>query len=176
MVGETMTSLDDVVTHLRQWRADTLVRIEDLREHRRRVEESSPHLESPQAVLEYVDFFAGFLTEAAATLERVETELPQGPQRVHVDVLRQIASNAAVEQRRCLKFRDKWINRPLPYEEVRPLLNQISNGTRDQLNDYRKLNDAAARLEQIAGAGLTPGGEDGRALDRRALFTKWFGR
>lgn len=168
--------------HLSQWRADTLETLDALSVCRQRVEESAKRLESPQAVVEYIDFFSGFLTEAAGILERVASDLPQGLQRTHVDALRQLASNAAVEQRRILKFRDKWINRPLPYEDVRPLLNQIASATRDRLADYRQLNDAAARLEQIAGPEPTPpgdagdAGDDRRALDRRALFTKWFGR
>jgi hypothetical protein len=174
-------SLDEIVMRLSQWRADTLETIDALSVCRHRVEESAKRLESPQAVFEYIDFFSVFLIEAAGILERAASDLPKG-QRTHVDALRQLASNAALEQRRILKFRDKWINRPLPYEDVRPLLNRISGVTRDQLAAYRPLNDAAARLGQIAGLEPTPPGDAGdaggdrRALDRRALFTKWFGR
>ena len=72
----------------------------------------------PDAALEYIDFFTDVFSRAAADLERVVAEVPQGVQRAHVDMLRQIASNAAAEQRRCLLFRDKWISRPLPYEQI----------------------------------------------------------
>jgi hypothetical protein len=169
-------SLDEIALHLSQWRADTLETIDALSVCRERVEESAKRLESPQAVFEYIDFFSGFLTEAAGIFARVASDLQQELQRTHVDALRQLASNAAVEQRRILKFRDKWINRPLPYEDVRPLLNQISCATRDRLAAYRPLNDTAARLAQIAGLKPATPDDDGRTLDRRALFTKWFGR
>jgi hypothetical protein len=101
-------------------------------------------------------------------------ELPDGLKPDHLDALRQLASNGAAEQRRCLLFRDKWINRPLPYEQVRPLLNQISVDSRDQLTAYRSLNHAVERLQTMYGAGPKP--PDSDKLDRRALFTKWFGR
>ena len=167
--------VDDILEHLRAWNADTLGTIESLRVARQGVEEGARHFESPDAALEYIVFFSDFFSRAAADLERVLAEVPQGVQRAHVDTLRQIASNAAAEQRRCLLFRDKWISRPLPYEQIRPLLNRIAADTRDQLEDYGELKNAAARLEELVGSEGKPR-DEGRGLDRRALFTRWFGR
>jgi hypothetical protein len=167
-------ALSDLPPQLGQWRDNAHATVEKLAELRRRAEESSKHLESPQAVLEFIDFFSGFFTEAGAILERIRSELEAGVLSAHVEALRQVASNAAVEQRRCLKFRDKWINRPLPYEDVRPLLTEISTHTSRRLTDFRDLNTAAEQLDEIAAPA--PPAEDGRPLDRRELFTKWFGR
>lgn len=167
---------DDIKVRLHQMRADTQATLESLASCRRRVDESAKRLESPQAAYEHIDFFSGFFTEAAAILDRLLVELPQGAQHVHVEALRHIAGNAAVEQRRSGKFRDKWINRPLPYEDVRPLLNQISNDARERLAAYRELNAVADELTAMGGLGAEPAETDGRALDRRELFTKWFGR
>lgn len=141
---------------------------------RERVEESSRKLESPAAVLEFIDFFSGFFTQAVATIERVQSELAAGAQIAHGEALRQIASNASVEQRRGLKFRDKWINRPLPFEDVRPLLTEISQHVGNRIASCRELTIIAGELEALAGP--PPPAADGRALDRRALFTKWFGK
>lgn len=171
-----MQTLDDVLLILGRLRGDTGETIDALAALRAQVEESSRRLESPQAALEFIDFFSGFFTEAVSALACVHDELPQGVQRAHLDALRQIASNAAVEQRRGLTFRDKTINRPLPYEDVRPLLNRISIAVRDRLASYRDLNALADELAAIGGIGTQPADEDGRTLDRRALFTKWFGR
>lgn len=173
--GEGIVLVDDILDHLRAWKANTLETIESLRAARHGVEESARQFESPDAVLEYIAFFVDLFSRAAAVLERVVVEAPQGVQRAHVDMLRQIASNAAAEQRVCLLFRDKWISRPLPYEQIRPLLNQIATDTRDQLEDYGELGNAAARLEELVGPEARPG-DEGRTLDRRALFTRWFGR
>ena len=165
--------LDDLLPRLAAWRDETRASVAALNALRQRSEENARKLESPPAVLEFIDFFSGFFTEAAATLERIGTELEQGPKPAHAEALRQLASNAAVEQRRCLKFRDKWINRPLPYEDVRPLLTEIPTQTGDRLAAYRDLTRAADVLDALIGP--THGSpEDGRVLDRRALFTKWF--
>jgi hypothetical protein len=169
-----MTELDDILEHLRRIRAESLEAAEALREARQQAEEQSQKLESPKAVFEYIDFFAGMFTAAAADLERVISEVPGDVTNGHLDALRQLASNAAVEQRRCLVFRDKWINRPLPYEQVRALLNQISVDSRDQLTAYQSLTNAVERLQKLSGS--QPPVDEGDKLDRRALFTKWFGK
>ena len=171
---DTRLSVDDVLEDLRRSRSETIDTIELLRASRQQVEDQSALLESPKAVLEYIDFFVDLFTRVAADLERVTAELPDGPSRAHLDTLRQIASNGLAEQRRCLMFRDKWINRPLPYEEMRRLLNQISVDSRDQLTAYRNLNLVANRLEEHAGPAPKP--PDEGKLDRRALFTRWFGK
>ena len=173
--GEGIVLVDDILEHLRAWQADTLETIESLRVARQGVGEHAGQFESPDAALEYIAFFVDVFSRAAADLERVVAEVPQGVRRAHVDLLRQIASNAAAEQRRCLLFRDKWISRPLPFEQIRPLLNQIARETRDQLEDYGELKNAAARLEELVGPEAKPP-DEGRTLDRRALFTRWFGR
>jgi hypothetical protein len=165
--------IDDLLPRLAGWRDDTRASLVALSSLRQRTEENARMLESPSAVLEFLDFFSGFFTEAVATFERIGAELEQGPKPAHAEALRQLASNAAVEQRRCLKFRDKWINRPLPYEEVRPLLTEIPTHIGNRLAAYRDLHGAADSLDALIGPGQASPG-DGRALDRRALFTKWF--
>ena len=174
--GETDTqpSINDLLEHLRTARADTLETIELLRTSRQQIDDQSSKLESPKAVLEYIDFFVDLFSRASDELERMAGELTGGPTRAHLDTLRQLASNGSAEQRRCLMFRDKWINKPLPFEEMRRLLNQISVDSRDQLAAYRNLNTAADRLDQLLGP--EPKHRDEGKLDRRALFTRWFGQ
>jgi len=170
-------SAEAVAVHLREWRADTLGTIDALRSLRQQADDASRQLENPTAVAQYIDFFVDLFTRAAADLERVAEGLVQNGAPGDLDALRQIASNAAVEQRRCLMFRDKWINRPLPFEQVRPLLNEISTTTRDQLADYRELSEAVARLQALAGPAAPPDAEHRiESRSRRELFTRWFGR
>jgi len=60
---------------------------------------------------------------------------------------------------------------------MRPLLNEISVTTRDQLTAFRDLIGIAAKLEeQMQAANAPPPPEDARSFDRRALFTKFFNR
>lgn len=175
-MDQPQATVDDVLEQLTRARGEVSESIELLRASRGRIETGSARLESPKAVLEYLDFFIGFFMSAAADLDHVIAELPETPSRAGIDALRQIASNSSAEQRRCLMFRDKWINKPLPYEDMRPLLNQISVDSRDQLTAFRNLNIAADHLERLAVPPAPPPPPPDPRLDRRALFTKWFGK
>jgi hypothetical protein len=158
------------IERLRSIQSGTQAALESLISDRQEIEQNAKQLEGPTAALEYIDFFSGFLTHVSKECERIAGELPQGLQRGHLDVLRQMASNSAAEQRRCLQFRDKWINKPLAYESQRPLLNSISLVTRDQLVAFRALNDIAAELEKTS----LESREENKTLDRRALLTRLF--
>jgi hypothetical protein len=141
-----------------------------LRALKAQVEASAKQLENPNAAQEYLDFFADYFDRAAAELEQIAGQLAEGAQPAHVDLLRQIANNSAAEQRRTGMFRDKWINRPLPYETVRPMLTAISNTSRDEIAALRTLADTAAAIEPSIGQ---PESET-KGLDRRQLFTRLF--
>lgn len=169
---DTGATLEGVREHLRRWRMETLEAVDLLHAHRAQVDARYKLFENPNAVYEYIDGFIDLFSRYSAELAEIDAALAQGVSPEHAAALRQMASNAAVEQRRCLSFRDKCINRPLPYEEVRPLLNQISMDTRDQLLDFRDLNLAADRLDALHGADDEPPGKE-RGFDRRALFTRF---
>jgi hypothetical protein len=162
---------DAVVRQLNERRADAMTTLEMLEGLRATVAGDLSAFENPQAVGEYIEFFKGFISHAAGECERIAGELAGGPQAAHVTTLRQLAANSAAEQRRCLQFRDKCINRPLPQERMRPLLNEISITTRDQLTAFRDFTRAADRLDQLL-AGVPPSQDPSRAFDRRALFTR----
>jgi hypothetical protein len=164
----------DVVEQLGARKADAMNTLEMLRAQRLRVEEDTAKFENPQAVFEYIDFFISSIEDVVAECDRIAGEIVVQVKRSHIDVLRQIAANCRVEQRRCLLFRDRCINRPLPHESMRPLLNDISVTTRDQLTAFFDLNTAAARLERLLTAAGEPEPDPRRVLDRRQLFTRFF--
>ena len=171
MVGPS--SAEDVVTQLAERRADAVTTLELLDGYRQQMEQQRNALENPQAVGEYLAFFVDLVRHAAAECERIAAELPAGVRRAHVEALRQVAGRCAAEQRRCLQFRDKCINKPLPHERMRPLLNDISITTRDQLTAFRDCGRSADLLEAIlAAAPAAP--EPARGFDRRQLFTRLF--
>ena len=163
----------DVVDQLAARKADALNTLEMLRVQRARVVEEAAKFENPQAVLDYLDFFIPAIEEVVAESDRIAGEIVQRVKRSHIDVLRQIAANCRVEQRRCLVFRDKCINRPLPNEAMRPLLNDISVTTRDQLTAFYDLHNAAVKLERILGTA-EPRPDPKRVMGRRQLFTNLF--
>jgi hypothetical protein len=179
LTGDEPVSLEDVAAHVRQWQADTLASVESLRESRQKVEEHARRLENPQAAIELADFFADFLLGVAADLDRALEGLASGARREDAQALRQLAAAAAREEQRAVRFRDRWVNKPLPYEDMRPLLDRLSAAARDQLLDYRNLTHAAARVEALSGppppapAPESGSGGDAKGFDRRALFTRF---
>ena len=166
-------TVHDVIEQLGLRKADAMNTLEILRAHRDRVESEQSLLENPAAVFAYLDFFIPAIEDVVAECHRIASELPRQAKRAHIDVLRQISANCRVEQRRCLTFRDKCINRPLPHETMRPLLNDISVTTRDQLTAFYDFDNAAARLERILGT-TQPEPDPERTLGRRQLFTRIF--
>ena len=165
-------TVEDVREQLRRARGETLEGVDLLHNHRQHVASQFAIFENPKAVLEYLDTFIEMFGAIAADLARLDADLEQRVSAEQAASLRQIASNASVEQQRCLQFRDTCINKPLPNESVRALLNQISNDTRDQLLSFRNLNVAAAHIDALFGAEPEPHAE-GRAFDRRSLFTRF---
>lgn len=172
MTDESPT-VPDVVAQLEARTADAVQSVEMLDALRKRVVSDSARLENPRAVLEYIDYFALAIQEVVQELIRLAGDLPARVDRAQIELLRQIAANCRTEQRRCLVFRDQCINRPLPDERMRPVLNDISVTTRDQLTAFYDLGRAADRLERIL-ADRTPEPETRRSLDRRQLFTRLF--
>jgi hypothetical protein len=166
----------DIQVHLERWRDTAQGAVDTFAGLRQKTDESTRRLESPTGVLQFIDFFSNFFADAAAVFERVRSELEQAPLSVHAEALRQVASNAALEQRRCLQFRDKWINRPLPYEDVRPLLTDIVSTAANRLSEYRDVKPIADDLDALARLIQPAAKEESGPLDRRQLFTKWFGR
>lgn len=173
MTNDTPTP-QDVVEQLAARKADAVNTLEMLRAQRVKVVEESSKFENPQAVLEYLDFFIPAFDEVIVELDRLSGEVVVRVTRAQIDLLRQIAANCRTEQRRCLMFRDKCINRPLPHEAMRPLLNDISVTTRDQLTAFFDLNNAAAKLERIINTVEPAPDSDKRVIGRRQLFTGLF--
>ncbi len=167
--------VERAIESLGQRHADARATLELLRGYRPQVEVDASALENPKAVLEYLDFFAGLIARAADECVRIAEALRHAPEAAHAEALRQIASQCAAEQRRCLLFRDKWINKPLPHERMRPLLNDISVTTRDQLTAFRDLQNIAAWIDELSKTPPPPV-EERKGLDRRALFTRLFKR
>jgi len=163
---------DIVLAHLRQWHGDTTRTRETILALRQRVDEVSRQLENPKAACEYLDFFAGFFAHAGGALETIISELPNGFVPAHADTLRQLAGNAAAEMQRTVVFRDKWVNKPLPYDTVRPLLTQAAGDVRDQLNDYREMTLAANVLVDISTPRPPAAEPRPEGLGRRELFSK----
>lgn len=167
----------ELAAHFVAWRRDTDATTTALRTLRAQVEEQARFLESPKAAVEYLDFFIEWFERALVDLA-VMSDTPCGVGDDRSDAVRRLADAAVAEHHRVVGFRDKWINKPLPHEHLRPMLTAIATTVRDQLADYRELPLAVAKLGVLR-SPASPMDVDNpapqparRDLDRRALFSQ----
>lgn len=176
MTLQPATTLEGICEQIGLLAVQTVETIALLRAEREQVEVRSHLFESPRAAYEYLDFFIDLFGRIASQLDRVRTELAEGVGTNHAGVIRQIANDVWIDEQRCIEFRDKWINKPLPHEEVRSLLNQISIETRDQLLDYQTLDMLADRLNVLCAPASAASKRAQPSFNRRMLFTRLFRR
>ena len=79
--GEGIMLVEDILEHLRAWKADTLGTIASLGAARQHVEERARQLESPAAAVEYIVFFVDLFSRVASDLDRIVDEGPLGVRR-----------------------------------------------------------------------------------------------
>ena len=181
--------MDEIISQLIEERTRASAAVDSLRGLRDQAAARQPQLEHPGAVLDHIDFFLDLFGRGSAALDRIAAEMPDGLSRPHIDQIHQLAGDSAVAQRRQVQFRGKWINKPLPHEAVRALLNVISLTIHEQLDAFRELAGVASELEsslppreQRPVARETTAGDstdeaeagEARGFNRRALFTRLF--
>jgi hypothetical protein len=179
-------TVTEVRMHLQRWRAETAATAAKLHALRAEIDANARQLENPKAAYELIDFFADLFLWSSEDFDRLAFELQRGVAPEHAIGLRQLAVYAASEQGRCLRFLDACVNKPLPYEQQRPLLSGLLATVREQLAGYKDLHDLAEALDALCPAPDAPAGAGTktdesaqageRTLDRRALFTRFFRR
>jgi hypothetical protein len=142
--------------------------VDALRLCEERVRDNSGLLESPRAAAQYLTTFINLLTAVVDGVNGVVIGGEAASPRVVADTLRRLAARAEAEETRCREFSDKWVQKPLPFETVRPLLTQMVSIVRHQLGRVRALEDVANRIESSA-----PPDPDAGRFDRRTLFSRF---
>ncbi len=187
MTDYTGVGLEDIAAHLRDWHDSTARAIEFLERQIPVSEERAKLLVNPAEVTRYVAYFIDLFKRYLADLERLVKEIPTGVQEKHVEVVSQLFNSSQAEEHYCVRFKNDFVYKPLPNEEMRPFLDDIYVETRDQLIDYKDLSNLVSRLRTFvdqAPSGdeqalkLTPGiwgiGLDLRVLGRRVK--RWLTR
>lgn len=155
-----------LLDQLRARRFEAQNALESLGVCRQRVDEHFAKLESAKAAAEYLDTFLDLLTRAVHGLDAIIDGGEPARPRTAADTLRRLAADAERLEPTCREFSDRWVQKPLPFEEVRPLLTQMVSVARHQLSRLRALEDVAARISASA-----PPPEASR-FDRRGLFSR----
>lgn len=152
----TGVSLEDICQHLSEWEKLTRDTISQLEKYRATVKNKAELLENAREVTSYLNFFIDLFSRYLSDIQRLVRELPSGVTEAHVEIVRQLYRSSKTEDDVAIRFRNTWIEKKLPHEEMRPLLDDIYADTRAVLIDYSDLSNLVPRLKTFVGSRGLP--------------------
>lgn len=152
MTDYTGVSMEDILSHLRDWHDGTVECIEALRSFETEVEDHRQQLESPNDILAYIRYFIDLLERYAADFERLLRELPEFVTEAHVEIVQQIRESASLEESKGSRFARDHVEAGVKDEALRWLVDGIYQQSAGMLFDYHDLSNLAPRLRTFVGA------------------------
>lgn len=152
----TGVSLVDICRHLQEWEKVTNNTISQLEKYRAIVNSKSELLENSREVLAYINFFTNLFSRYLSDIQRLVREVPSGVTEAHIEMVSQLYRSSEIEDHVAVRFKNKWIEKLLPHEEMRPLLDDVYAETRGMLIDYKDLCNLAPRLKTFVGSSGGP--------------------
>lgn len=146
--------MEDILSHLRNWRDDTSRCVEDLQRFEGEVEAHRQEFYTPDDVLAYIRFFIDLLGRYAADFERLVTEMPESVTEAHVEIVHQIYDSAVLERDRGIRFAGDQVEGGVKDEAVRWLVDGIYQQSAGMLADYDDLSNLVPRLRTFVGVQL----------------------
>lgn len=143
----TGVTLEDITQHPRDWEKSTRETIMLLEKYRNSAEEKSGLLENPREVISYLNFFIDLFSRYLGDLQRLVREIPFGVTKAHIEIVNQLYHSSKIEDKTTVHFKNDWVYKSLPHEEMRSLLDAIYAETRNMLIDYRDLSNLVLRLK-----------------------------
>ena len=151
MTDYTGVPMEDILSHLRDWRDQTVGCIEALYGFERDVEAHRDQLDLPDEIVGYIEFFMDLFGRYAGDFERLLVELPKVVTEAHVETVRQIYDSAVLEESRGSRFARDHVEDGLKDEGPRWLVDGIYQQSAGMLVDYHDLSNLAPRLRALAG-------------------------
>lgn len=152
----TGVQLDDIIQHLRDWERATKETIVLLQEYRVTANNKAELLENSTEIISYLSFFISLFSRYLSDLQRLLQEVPLGITEAHVEVVNQLYRSSKNEDSITVNFKNDWVYKSLPHEEMRALLDSIYAETRNLLIDYRDLSNIVPRLKTFIGVRSRP--------------------
>jgi hypothetical protein len=146
MTDYTGVSLDDIISHLRDWQQmtrDTTAALASLREQ---VDKQRDVLDYPHAAFDHIDYCCDLFERYTSDFDRLLHELPRGVRSAHLEIIQQIFRSSAIGDQECVRFKQDFIERRNPTQKARPLLEQVYSESRSAFIDYRDLSNVLPRL------------------------------
>ncbi len=154
MTDYTGVPMEDMLSHLRDWRDQTLGCVEALLGYVGDVEAHRNQFDSPNDIVMYLEFFIDLFGRYSGDFERLLVELPMGVTEAHVEIVRQIYDSAVLEDSRGSRFARDHVETGLKDESLRWLVDKIYQDSAGMLVDYHDLSNLQPRLRTFVGAKL----------------------
>ena len=152
MTDYTGVPLNEILSHIRDWRDQTNQAISNLRRLASEVEANHSNLRFPDQILEYISYFINLFERYSGDFSRLTTELPVQVFEAHVEIARQIYDSAQHEDRFCRQFKEDHIESGVKDESLRWLVDRVYSESTGMLADYRDLSNLVLRLRTFVGS------------------------
>lgn len=171
MTDYTGVSLEDILSDFEGWLKLTSKTIEKLQGYITKVEGNKDLIENPREVLSFLHFFINLFERYRNDLETLINEMPAGVVEAHIEIVKQLYESSKLEEDYTIRFKNDWVHKSLPYEEMRLLLDDIYGETRNIIVDYRDLSNIISRLKTF----LRPMTKSDEVLKDLQLKPSFFG-
>jgi len=146
MTDYTGVSLEDILSDFSDWLQHTSETVERLEKYALKVEENKALIENPREVSSFIEFFLNLFSRYRSDLQTLVDELPEGAVEAHIAMVKQLYESSKLAEEYTIRFKNEWLCKSLPHEEIRNLLDAVYGDTRDMLIDYRDLSNVIPRL------------------------------
>ena len=142
----TGVGLSDIVGQILEWRDNTAATIKFLESQITVIQDRAALLEDPTEIERFVAYFIDLFRRYLADLAILVEQIPTRVRERHIELVSQLFDSSQVEEHLCIRFKENFVNKSIPHEEMRPFLDRIYGETRDQLIDFQDFSNLVPRL------------------------------
>jgi len=147
----TGVSLEDIISHLKDFRSLTHSTIVNLKNYRMQAELNYQKINNPSDVFNYIDYISDLFNRYLGDLDILVKELDNNVENRHIEIINQILCSNKLEEKVCITFARENINNQLKDKNMRPLLDNIYSKSRGLIINYQDLSNLVFRLKTFVG-------------------------
>jgi hypothetical protein len=147
MTDYTGVKLEDIQADFNGWLTNTTKTIQSLQNYRKEAKSSSALLENPTEIISFIEYFIDLFSRYENDIKRLNSEIKKEVTPSHIEIISQLYKSSKIEEQSTINFKNDWVYKALPHEEMRTLLDNIYGDVRDMLIDYKDLSNLIPRLK-----------------------------
>jgi len=165
MTDYTGVPLKDILYNFEKRISFSLKTISNLQKYEIQVKNNDKLIENSNCVLDFIGHFIDVFSRYNNDIRTLIHELPNGMRESHIEILNQLYESSISEEKYTISFKGDWVHKPLPHEEMRPLLDRIYSETRGLVGDYSDLPNIVRRIKTYRRSD-----EDSKGTGKYILF------